>query len=108
MGWYLSSTPAARGYTPLGEVESDQTGVLTAARSQASGALVDIRVLAPALAADRVFIRRLAGDMDKLREIRHTNLVSVMDVDKRVGAIVYESVRGSTGRDGTQSEPRLV
>jgi serine/threonine protein kinase len=95
-GWHLSSTSAARGYTPLGEVESDQTGVLMAARSEASRALVDIRILAPALTADRVFMRRLAGDMDKLREIRHTNLVSVMDFDKRVGAIVYESVRGST------------
>ena len=95
-GWYLSATSTARGYTPLGEVESDRTGVLMAARSQASGALVDIRVLTPALAADRAFMRRLAGDMDKLREIRHTNLVSVMDFDERVGAIVYESVRGST------------
>jgi serine/threonine protein kinase len=77
-------------------VESDASGVLIAARSEASGALVDLRVLAPALRADRTLMRRLGGDMDALREVRHTNLVSVMQFDKRAGAVVYESVPGST------------
>lgn len=41
-------------------------------------------------------MRRLGGDMDVLREVRHTNLVSVMQFDKRAGAVVYEAVPGST------------
>jgi serine/threonine protein kinase len=77
-------------------VESDPTGVLIAARSDASHALVDVRVLAPALREDRAFMRRLGHDMDILREVRHTNLVSVMYFDKKVGAVVYEAVPGST------------
>lgn len=95
-GLHFRSTPTARGFRPLGEVESDPSGVLMAARSEASGALVDVRILAPALKADRAFMRRLRADMDALREVRHTNLVSVMYFDKRVGAVVYESVKGST------------
>ena len=91
----IASTAPARGFTPLGEVESDACGVLIAARSEASGALVDIRVLAPALKSGRAFMRRLEGDMDVLREVRHTNLVSVMQFDKRAGAVVYESLPGS-------------
>jgi serine/threonine protein kinase len=67
-----------------------------AARSEASGALVDVRILTPAFKADRASMRRLRVDMDALREVRHTNLVSVMYFDKRVGAVVYESVKGST------------
>jgi len=70
--------------------------VLIAARSEVSGALVDIRVLAPALTADRASMTRLGRDMGVLREVRHTNLVSVMNFDKRAGAVVYESVPGST------------
>ncbi len=70
--------------------------MLIAARSEASGALMDIRVLAPALRAARGFMRRLGGDMDVLREVRHTNLVSVMQFDKNAGAVVYEAVPGST------------
>jgi hypothetical protein len=92
----FSSNSSARGFTPLGEVESDPSGVLIAARSEASAALVDIRVLAPALKADRVFMRRLASDMDVLRDVRHTNLVSVMQFDKRAAAVVYESIPGGT------------
>src|ERR1700692_2383377 len=94
--WRISSTSTARGFTPLGEVEADPSGVLMAARSEASGALVDIRVLAPALTADRAFMHHLGRDMSILKEVRHTNLVSVMDFDKRAGAVVYESVPGST------------
>ena len=41
-------------------------------------------------------MRRLGGDMDALREVRHTNLVSVMQFDKRAGAVVYEFVPGGT------------
>jgi serine/threonine protein kinase len=85
-----------RGYAPLGEVESDRSGVLIAARSEASGALVDIRVLAPALKGARAFMRGLGSDMNVLREVRHTNLVSVVHFDKRAGAVVYESVPGGT------------
>jgi serine/threonine protein kinase len=92
----VASTTPARGFTPLGEVESDACGVLIAARSEASGALVDIRVLAPALKSGRAFMRRLEGDMNVLREVRHTNLVSVMQFDRRAGAVVYESLPGST------------
>ncbi len=33
--------------------------------------------------------------MDVLREVRHTNLVSVMQFDRRAGAVVYESLPGS-------------
>jgi|GEM_PF-1708041 len=95
-GWHISSNSTARGFTPLGEVESDPCGVLIAARSEASSALVDIRVLAPALKADRAFMRRLASDMGVLREVRHTNLVSVMQFDKTAGAVVYESISGGT------------
>ncbi len=95
-GLHFRSASAARGFRPLGEVEADRSGVLIAARSEASGALVDVRILAPALKADRAFMRRLRADMDALREVRHTNLVSVMYFDKRVGAVVYESVKGST------------
>src|ERR1700688_4113523 len=94
--WHISSKSTSRGFTPVGEVTSDRSGVLMAARSEASGALVDIRVLAPALTADRAFMHRLGRDMNILKEIRHTNLVSVMDFDKRAGAVVYESVPGST------------
>ena len=93
---HISSNSTARGFTALGEVESDPSGVLIAARSEASAALVDIRVLAPALKADRVFMRRLASDMDVLRDVRHTNLVSVMQFDKRAAAVVYESIPGGT------------
>lgn len=85
-----------RGYTPLGEVEFDRSGALIAARSEASGALVDIRVLAPGLKAARGFMRGLGSDMKVLREARHTNLVSVMHFDMRAGVVVYESVPGST------------
>src|SRR5579864_1777407 len=95
-GSKLSSAAPARGFTSLSTVESDASGVLIAARSAASGALVDIRVLAPALKTNRAFMRRLAGDMDALREVRHTNLVSVMQFDKHAGAVVYESLPGST------------
>src|ERR1039457_5373213 len=95
-GSNISSNPARRGFTPLGTVVSDRSGVLVAARSEASGALVDIRVLAPALKAGRAFMRRLGGDMDILREVRHTNLVSVMHFDKGAAAVVYEAVPGST------------
>jgi Protein kinase domain len=70
--------------------------VLIAARSEVSGALVDIRVLAPELTADRASMSRLGRDMGVLREVRHTNLVSVMNFDKRAGAVIYESVPGST------------
>ena len=69
---------------------------MIAARSEASGALVDIRFLTPALKTAGAFMRRLAGDMGVLREVRHTNLVSVMQFDKRAGAVVYEAVPGST------------
>jgi serine/threonine protein kinase len=34
--------------------------------------------------------------MNVLREVRHTNLVSVMHFDKHAGAVVYESVPGGT------------
>src|ERR1039457_5247221 len=95
-GLRISSRSGARGFTPLGEVVSDGAGVLIAARSEASGALMDIRVLAPALRAARGFMRRLGGDMDVLREVRHTNLVSVMHFDKGAAAVVYEAVPGST------------
>ncbi len=95
-GFHFSSPSPSRGFTALGEVESDPTGVLIAARSDASHALVDVRVLAPALREDRAFMRRLGHDMDILREVRHTNLVSVMYFDKKVGAVVYEAVPGST------------
>jgi hypothetical protein len=95
-GFHFSSPSTARGFTPLGEVESDPIGVLIAARSEASGALVDVRVLAPTLRKDPAFMRRLGHAMDILREVRHTNLVSVMSFDKKVGAVVYEAVRGST------------
>lgn len=87
---------AERGYTPLGEVEFDRSGALIAARSEASGALVDIRVFAPGLKAARGFMRGLGSDMNVLREVRHTNLVSVMHFDRRAGAVVYESVPGGT------------
>jgi serine/threonine protein kinase len=97
-GIHFRSASAARGFRPVGEVESDPSGVLIAARSEASGALVDVRILAPALKADRALMRRVRADMDALREVRHTNLVSVMYFDKRVGAVVYESVKGSTLR----------
>jgi serine/threonine protein kinase len=70
--------------------------MMIAARSEASGALVDIRFLTPALKTAGAFMRRLAGDMGVLREVRHTNLVSVMQFDKRAGAVVYEAVPGST------------
>jgi len=95
-GSNISSNPTRRGFTPLGTVVSDRSGVLVAARSEASGALVDVRVLAPALKAGRAFMRRLGGDMDILREVRHTNLVSVMHFDKDAAAVVYEAVPGST------------
>jgi serine/threonine protein kinase len=95
-GLHISSRSSARGFTPLGKVGSDGAGVLIAARSEASGALVDIRLLAPALKSARTFMRRLGGDMGVLREVRHTNLVSVMQFDKRAGAVVYEAVPGST------------
>lgn len=85
-----------RGFEPLAELESDRSGVLMSARSEVSEALVDIRVLSPALLADRGFVRHLGKDMSVLREVRHTNLVSVMDFDKRVGAVIYESVPGSS------------
>jgi serine/threonine protein kinase len=95
-GWQIQSPSSARGFTPLGEVESDGSGLLIAARSQLTQALVDIRLLTPALKGDRARMRQLSGDKDTLREVRHTNLVSVMEVDDRAGAIVYESVRGGT------------
>src|ERR1700726_757191 len=95
-GWQIQSPSIARGFTPLGEVESDGSGLLIAARSQLTQALVDIRLLTPALKGDRARMRQLSGDKDTLREVRHTNLVSVMEVDDRPGAIVYESVRGGT------------
>jgi len=95
-GFHFSSPSPSRGFTALGEMASDPTGVLIAARSDASHALVDVRVLAPALREDRAFMRRLGHDMGILCEVRHTNLVSVMYFDKRVGAVVYEAVPGST------------
>jgi hypothetical protein len=91
-----STRSGARGFTPIGESISDGAGVMIAARSEASGALVDIRFLTPALKTAGAFMRRLAGDMGVLREVRHTNLVSVMQFDKRAGAVVYEAVPGST------------
>ncbi len=95
-GWRLRTPAAGRGFKALGEVQSDPSGVLVAARSEVSDALVDVRVLAPALTADPALMRRLGGDMSVLRDLRHTNLVSVMDYDKRAGAVVCESVPGST------------
>ena len=41
-------------------------------------------------------MRRLGGAMNTLRELRHTNLVSVMHFDRRAAAVVYEAVPGST------------
>jgi len=41
-------------------------------------------------------MRRLGGAMNTLRELRHTNLVSVMHFDRRAAAVVYEGVPGST------------
>jgi serine/threonine protein kinase len=41
-------------------------------------------------------MHRLGGDMDILRELRQTNLVSVMHFDPRAAAVVYESIPGST------------
>ena len=95
-GRHNQSASNERGFTPLGEVESDGSGLLIAARSQATHASVDVRVIAAALKGDRARMRQLRGDMDVLREVRHTNLVSVMDFDKRAGAVVYESVPGSS------------
>ena len=95
-GWRQRQPATGRGFRPLGELESDRSGVLIAARSEVSGALVDIRVLAPELTADRASMSRLGRDMGVLREVRHTNLVSVMNFDKRAGAVIYESVPGST------------
>lgn len=95
-GWHFQSSSTARGFTPFGEVESDGSGLLVAARSQLSHAPVDVRILTAALRSDRVRMRQLGGDMGVLREVRHTNLVSVMDYDKRAGAVVYESVPGSS------------
>jgi serine/threonine protein kinase len=95
-GSSTSSRSGARGFTPVGGAVSDGAGVLIAARSEASGALVDIRILAPALKTARALMRRVGGDMGVLREVRHTNLVSVMQFDKRAGAVVYEAVPGST------------
>ncbi len=95
-GRHNQSASNARGFTPLGEVESDGSGLLIAARSQLTRAPVDVRVIPAALKGDRARMRQLGGDMDVLREVRHTNLVSVMDFDKRAGAVVYESVPGSS------------
>ncbi|MGA8415884.1 MAG: protein kinase [Candidatus Dormiibacterota bacterium] len=98
-GRHTRSTSNARGFTPLGDVESDGSGLLIAARSQFTHALVDVRILAATLKGDRARMRQLRGEMDVLREVRHTNLVSVMDFDKRAGAVVYESVPGSSLTD---------
>jgi Protein kinase domain len=95
-GWRQRQPATGHGFKPLGELESDRSGVLIAARSEVSGALVDIRVLAPELTADRASMSRLGRDMGVLREVRHTNLVSVMNFDKGAGAVIYESVPGST------------
>ncbi len=59
-------------------------------------------------------MRRLGGIMETLRELRHTNLVSVMHFDRRAAAVVYESVPGSTltqlleGQGPLELAPSLV
>ena len=83
-----------RGYTSVRGLGVDRAGALIEAREDLSGNLVLIRVLSPALAADRGFIRSLRHTVDRLRDVRHATLAAVIAFDRQSAAVVEEYVDG--------------
>ena len=87
-----------RGFTSLRGLGVDRSGALIEARADASGDLVVIRILTPALSADAVARREMRHDMATLQRVRHSNLVSVIAFDSRAGAVISESVHSTNLR----------
>jgi eukaryotic-like serine/threonine-protein kinase len=87
-----------RGFTSLRGLGVDRSGALIEARADASGELVVIRILTPALTADAVAMREMRRDMATLQRLRHSNLVSVIAFDTRAGAVISESVHATSLR----------
>ena len=85
-----------RGYTPVRGVAVDRAGVLLEGREDLTGTPVLIRILSPALAADHAFMRGARHAWERLRELRHANLVSIITFDATAAAVVEEFLDGTT------------
>ena len=86
------------GYSPVRGVGVDRAGALVEARALLGGGRVLVRLLSPALAADRVLLKRIRRDTERLRKLQHPNLVGVIDFDERAGALITEFPAGVTLR----------
>jgi serine/threonine protein kinase len=86
------------GYTPLRGLSVDRAGALVEARSRRDGSRVVIRVLSPALAADKRSLRRLRHDVSRMAGVRHPNLVATIAFEARAGAVISQYTDGVTLR----------
>src|ERR1700747_2587140 len=84
------------GYTLDRGLSVDRAGALVDAHDDTSGSRVVIRLLSPALVADAGHRRQVRHDMAVLGALRHQHLLSVIAVDDRNAAIVYEWVDAIT------------
>jgi len=95
----IGSRVALPGYTALRGIDVDRAGALVLARDDSTGARVVIRVLSPALVADSRGMHRLSSESERVRVLRHPNLVSLFGFDQRAGATVGEWVDGVSMRE---------
>src|SRR5438445_8156211 len=86
------------GYALVRGLGVDRAGALVEARALQSGARVVVRLLSPALAADRSLLKRLRRESGRLVGLRHPNLVGVIAYHAPAQALITEFAEGVTLR----------
>jgi len=86
------------GYVPVRGLGVDRAGALVEARALQGGTRVVVRLLSPALAADKNLLRRLRRESGRLVGLRHPNLVGVIRYEAGAQALITEFAGGVTLR----------
>src|SRR5690348_12052232 len=86
----------AEGYTELYLLGSGASGWVVAARHEATGELVAIKRLSPALARNDRFRARFRGEAEILRRLRHPNIANLhwYQETKEEAALAMDLVNG--------------
>src|SRR5579864_6154994 len=84
------------GYVGLATLGEDAAGTVVLARYPATGAVAAIRHLSLQLVRDRAFLERFRGEVARLKQVRHPNLVGLYDYVEGGGeaAVVMEMADG--------------
>src|SRR6266487_4933502 len=95
------------GYTEVRELGSGATGRVVVARYDATGQLVAVKHLAPALAADPSFRARFRGEAEVMAQVRHPNVVALYGYQETAGdaAILMELLDGVALEKVTERGP---